>query len=72
MNRMNKQTETFKCLNISLGLSSEAEVCVHVKYDDGWLDRLPQVSMCIICSILLTFFLYPSVLNNIVDTLFLN
>ena len=38
----------------SLGLSSEAEVCVHVKYDDGWLDRLPQVSMCIICSILLT------------------
>ena len=31
-----------------------------------------QLSIFISCSILLTFFLYPSILNNVVDTLFLN
>jgi len=35
-------------------------------------NKFAQLSIFTSCSILLTFFLYPSVLNNIVDTLFLN
>ena len=35
-------------------------------------NKFAQLSIFISCSILLTFFLYPSVLNNVVDTLFLN
>jgi len=35
-------------------------------------DKFARLSIFISCSILLTFFLYPSVLNNVVDTLFLN
>ena len=39
---------------------------------DATKNKLAQLSIFISCSILLTFFLYPSVLNNVVDTLFLN
>jgi NADH-quinone oxidoreductase subunit N len=35
-------------------------------------NKFAQFSIFISCSILLTFFLYPSFLNNVVDTLFLN
>ena len=35
-------------------------------------NKFAQLSILISCSILLTFFLYPSALNNVVDTLFLN
>ena len=35
-------------------------------------NKFAQLSIFISCSILLTFFLYPSVLNNVVNTLFLN
>ena len=35
-------------------------------------NKFAQLSIFISCSILLTFFLYPSVLSNVVDTLFLN
>ena len=35
-------------------------------------NKLAQLTIIISCSILLTFFLYPSVLNNVVETLFLN
>ena len=35
-------------------------------------NKFAQLSIFISCRILLTFFLYPSVLNNVVDTLFLN
>ena len=35
-------------------------------------NKFAQLSILISCSILLTFFLYPSVLNNVVNTLFLN
>ena len=35
-------------------------------------NKFAKLSILISCSILLTFFLYPSVLNNVVDTLFLN
>ena len=35
-------------------------------------NKFAQFSIFISCSFLLTFFLYPSVLNNVVDTLFLN
>tara|TARA_B100000674_G_C37502323_1_gene760975 strand:- start:65 stop:697 length:633 start_codon:yes stop_codon:yes gene_type:complete len=35
-------------------------------------NKLAQFSIFVSCGILLTFFLYPSVLNNVVDTLFLN
>ena len=35
-------------------------------------NRTAQVSVFASCAILITFFLYPSVLNNIVDTLFVN
>jgi NADH-quinone oxidoreductase subunit N len=35
-------------------------------------NKFAQFSIFMSCSILLTFFLYPSVLNNVVDTLFLN
>ena len=35
-------------------------------------NKFAQLSILISCSILLTFFLYPSVLNSVVDTLFLN
>ena len=35
-------------------------------------NKFAKLSIFISCSILLTFFLYPSVLNNVVDTLFLN
>ena len=35
-------------------------------------NKFAQFSIFISCSILLTFFLYPSLLNNVVDTLFLN
>ena len=33
-------------------------------------NRIAQVSIFASCTILVTFFLYPSVLNNIVNTLF--
>ena len=39
---------------------------------DATKNKFAQLSIFISCSILLTFFLYPSVLNNVVDTLFLN
>ncbi len=35
-------------------------------------NRFAKLSVFISCGILLTFFLYPSILNNLVDTLFLN
>ena len=35
-------------------------------------NKSAQLSIFISCSILLTFFLFPSILNNVVDTLFLN
>jgi len=34
-------------------------------------NKIAQFSIFVSCSILLTFFLYPSVLNNLVDTLFI-
>ena len=37
---------------------------------DNTKNKFAQLSIFISCSILLTFFLYPSVLNNVVDTLF--
>ena len=39
---------------------------------DNTKNKFAQLSIFISCTILLTFFLYPSVLNNVVDTLFLN
>ena len=39
---------------------------------DATKNKFAQLSIFISCTFLLTFFLYPSVLNNIVDTLFLN
>jgi len=39
---------------------------------DNTKNKFAQISIFISCSILLTFFLYPSVLSNVVDTLFLN
>ena len=39
---------------------------------DASKNKFAQLSIFISCSILLTFFLYPSALNNIVDMLFLN
>ncbi len=39
---------------------------------DAAKNKFAQLSILLSCSILLTFFLYPSALNNIVDTLFLN
>ena len=42
-----------------------------ISFDDT-KNNLARLSIFISCSILLTFFLYPSVLSNLVDTLFLN
>ena len=39
---------------------------------DNTKNKFAQLSIFISCSILLTFFLYPSVLSSVVDTLFLN
>jgi len=39
---------------------------------DNPKNKFAQLSIFISCGILLTFFLYPSVLSNVVDTLFLN
>ena len=39
---------------------------------DSAKNKFAQLSIFVSCSILLTFFLYPSILNNVVDTLFLN
>ena len=39
---------------------------------DNTKNKFAQLSIFISCGILLTFFLYPSVLSNVVDTLFLN
>jgi len=39
---------------------------------DNTKNKFAQLSIFISCSILLTFFLYPSLLSNVVDTLFLN
>ncbi len=39
---------------------------------DNTKNKFAQLSIFISCSILLTFFLYPSVLSDVVDTLFLN
>ena len=39
---------------------------------DNTKNKFAQLSIFISCSILITFFLYPSVLSNVVDTLFLN
>ena len=39
---------------------------------DNTKNKFAQLSIFISCSILLTFFLYPSVLNNVVGTLFSN
>jgi NADH-quinone oxidoreductase subunit N len=38
---------------------------------DATKNKFAQISIFVSCSILLTFFLYPSVLNSVVDTLFL-
>ena len=35
-------------------------------------NRVAQLTILISCSILVTFFLYPSVLNNAVNSLFVN
>ena len=35
-------------------------------------NNFAKLSVFISCAILLTFFLYPSILNNVVDTLFIN
>jgi NADH-quinone oxidoreductase subunit N len=35
-------------------------------------NKIAQFSIFISCSILITFFLYPSILNNLVDSLFIN
>jgi len=42
-----------------------------ISFDDT-KNKFAQLSIFISCGILLTFFLYPSVLSNVVDTLFLN
>ena len=42
-----------------------------ISFDDT-KNKFAQFSIFISCSILLTFFLYPSFLSNVVDTLFLN
>ena len=39
---------------------------------DAVKNKAAQVSIFISCSILLTFFLYPSILNKLVDSLFIN
>ena len=38
---------------------------------DTTKNKIAQLSILISCSILLTFFLYPSILNNLVDKLFI-
>ena len=49
-----------------------------IYFDDGLItfdptkNRTAQVSVLASCIILITFFLYPSVLNNLVNTLFLS
>ena len=49
-----------------------------IYFDDGAISFDPvknsfaKLSVLISCVILITFFLYPSVLNNVVDTLFIN
>ena len=35
-------------------------------------NKIAQISIFISCSVLLTFFLYPSALNELVDSLFIN
>ena len=42
-----------------------------ISFDDT-KNKFAQLSIFISCSILLTFFLYPSVLSSVVDTLFMN
>ena len=42
-----------------------------ISFDDT-KNKFAKLSIFISCGILLTFFLYPSVLSNVVDTLFLN
>ena len=48
-----------------------------IYFDDGLItyestkNRTAQVSIFTSCTILITFFLYPSVLNNLVNTLFI-
>ena len=37
---------------------------------EGVKNRTAQISILISCTILITFFLYPSILNNIVGSLF--
>ena len=39
---------------------------------DDMKDKTAKVTILISCTVLLTFFLYPSFLNNIVNTLFIN
>ena len=39
---------------------------------DATKNKIAQFSIFISCSILITFFLYPSILNNLVDSLFIN
>ncbi len=47
-----------------------------IYFDDSFItfestkNRIAQISIFASCSILITFFLYPSILNNLVDTLF--
>ena len=49
-----------------------------IYFDDGLIifdvtkNKIAQFSILISCSILLTFFLYPSILNNLVESLFIN
>ena len=49
-----------------------------IYFDDGLItfdptkNRTAQVSVLASCIILITFFLYPSVLNNLVNTLFIS
>ena len=39
---------------------------------DAVKNKIVQASIFISCGILLTFFIYPSVLNKLVDSLFIN
>ena len=49
-----------------------------IYFDDSKLtfeavkNKTAQISIFMSCTILITFFLYPSILNNIVDSLFIN
>ena len=63
----------YSTLNIdSINHSYDNTPCLKGISFDVAKNKFAQFSIFISCSILLTFFLYPSFLNNVVDTLFLN